>query len=178
MRMDLNVYRCNIYQYSKKLSSFFMKVEHPLDQDGVHGFHSTWQIQKSSRFTVAGLCLPIQVIQFIHWLSFGGHDILPWSILNTKAHVWHPWTQVRYHHLRKMWANVYNCLKSRNWTRITSAGQSLPSHRFLCTFSYSFSCFPTDCSLDNIHSSVSYMLNSHFKTGLWSHFNHCNHVSC
>lgn len=134
MRTDLSVYRWNIYQYSKKLSNFFMKVEHPLDQDGVHGFHSTWQIQKSSRFTVARLGLPIQLVQLIHWLSFWGHDVLPWNILNTRAHVWHLWTQARHHHLGKMWTNVCNCLKSRNWTRIISVGQSLPSHRFLSIF--------------------------------------------
>lgn len=175
--MDLNVYRWNIYQYSEKLSSFFMKVQHCLDQDGVQGLHSTWQIQKSSRFTVASLGLPIQVVQLIYWLSFWGHDVLPRNIFNTRTHVWHPWTQARHHHLGEMWTNVYSCLKSRNWTRITSVGQLLPSHKFLSTFSYSFSYFPADCSWDNIHSSVSYMLNSCFKTDLWSHFNLYNHVS-
>ena len=56
---------------------------------------------------------------------------------NTRTPVWHPWTQVRYHHLGKTWTHVYNCLKSRNEDYLCGSvitKPQIPLYFFLLSF--------------------------------------------
>ena len=124
---------------------------HTLDQYRAYGFQSLWQTQKPSRFTVASLGLPTQVIELTHWRSLWRHDILLWIVLNMSVHAWHYRKTDTITLGRCELMSIHN-LQRKQWEKIMSLGWPLPRQRLLLTFFLSH--FLSDSSFDNIHSSV------------------------